>query len=117
MVLYERGELPYAFAVLGGWGDIAVASAALLLLVVFRRRLATNWPPLQVWNLAGLIDILFVVATAGRLALREPESMAVLLELPLGLLPTFLVPLIVFTHFVVLKHGAEHLRAGRYFGP
>src|SRR5215212_2679666 len=34
LVLYARGELPYAFAVPGGWGDILVASLALLLLLV-----------------------------------------------------------------------------------
>src|SRR5262245_9037592 len=30
LVLYGRGLLPWAFAVPGGWGDIAVAAAALL---------------------------------------------------------------------------------------
>ncbi|MDP3911389.1 MAG: hypothetical protein Q8Q14_13460, partial [Gemmatimonadales bacterium] len=34
LVLYERGELPYAFAVPGGWGDIVVAGGALLLITL-----------------------------------------------------------------------------------
>jgi hypothetical protein len=29
--LFSRGKLPYAFAVLGGWSDIVVATTALLL--------------------------------------------------------------------------------------
>jgi hypothetical protein len=96
--LYERGELPFAFAVPGGWGDIAVATAALLLLV-FRPTSATVY---RLWNIAGLADILIVVFTATRLALQDAASMAALLRLPLSLLPTFLVPLIIFTHIVIL---------------
>jgi hypothetical protein len=95
--LYERGQLPFAFAVPGGWGDIAVATTALLLLIV-RPTSATVY---RVWNIAGLADILIVVFTAARLALQDAASMAALLRLPLSLLPTFLVPLIIFTHIVI----------------
>jgi hypothetical protein len=49
----------------------------------------------------ALIDILFVVATALRLAIADPESMNALLHLPLSLLVTFLVPLIIADHVVV----------------
>jgi hypothetical protein len=48
-----------------------------------------------------LIDILFVVATALRLAIADPESMNALLHLPLSLLVTFLVPFIIADHVVV----------------
>ena len=101
LVLYYRdGALPYAFAVPGGWGDILVATLALGLFVASgpletRRRLV------GVWNTLGLIDILFVVATASRLALADPDSMNALLHLPLSLLVTFLVPLIIAGHVVV----------------
>lgn len=54
-----------------------------------------------IWDLVGLIDILFVVATATRLAISDPESMGELLRLPLSLLPTFLVPIIIFTHIII----------------
>jgi hypothetical protein len=110
LVLYARGELPYAFAVPGGWGDILVASLALLLLLggppeTVRRRRAY-----VAWNVLGLLDILFVVATAARLGFAAPASMQALLRLPLSLLPTFLVPLIITSHVVLAVRLA---RAGR----
>jgi hypothetical protein len=112
LVLYGRGELPYAFAVPGGWGDILVASLALLLLLsgppeTVRRRRAY-----VAWNVLGLLDILFVVATAARLGLTAPASMQALLRLPLSLLPTFLVPLIITSHVLLAIRLA---RAGRAF--
>jgi hypothetical protein len=95
--LYGQGRLPFAFAVPGGWGDFATATAALLLLIIGPRSPRT----LLTWNLFGFIDILFVVANAARLAMANPGSMAELLRLPLSLLPTFIVPLIIFTHIVI----------------
>lgn len=108
LYLYGQGQLPYAFAVPGGWGDLAVASLAAILLVAgpprdARRRLAYG-----AWNVLGLADILFVVATAGRLVMIAPESMAALLRLPLSLLPTFLVPLIIASHVVLGVRLAHH---------
>ena len=95
--LYHHGQLPYAFAVLGGWGDIVVATLALVLLVLRPNSRAIY----QVWNALGFADILFVVSTATRLALADPASMTTLLRFPLSLLPTFIVPLIIFTHVVI----------------
>ena len=55
--LHVRGELPHDFAVPAGWGDIAVACFASLLLIT---RPAGRTPYL-IWNALGLADILFVV--------------------------------------------------------
>ena len=100
LLLFHRGELPYAFAVPGGWGDNIVA--ALALGVVFwpmgdalRRRAIT------IWNVIGFVDIMLVVATAARLGLEAPGQMHALTILPLSLLPTFLVPLIIATHIII----------------
>jgi len=89
-----------AFAVPGGWGDIIVAPLALGLLGVAGELEPRRWF-VGLWNTLGLIDILFVVATASRLAIADPESMNALLHLPLSLLVTFLVPLIIADHVVV----------------
>lgn len=99
-IYYRDGGLPRAFAVPGGWGDIIVATLALALLVAVGN-LEPRRGLVGLWNTLGLIDILFVVATASRLALADPDSMNALLSLPLSLLPTFLVPLLIADHVVV----------------
>ena len=110
LYLYGNGQLPYAFAVPAGWGDIAVASLAAILLVAGPPRDARRRAAYIMWNVLGLVDILFVVATAGRLVLADPLSMAALRGLPLSLLPTFLVPLLIASHVVLgvrlLRHDA-----------
>lgn len=100
LVLYQDSRLPHDFAVMGGVGDIIVAIGAFLLILGSG---ATLFPKLLwLWNLVGLADILFVVLTAARLALTEPGSMMELTKLPLSLLPTFLVPLIITSHLLIL---------------
>ena len=98
LILYRRGELPFAFAVPGGVGDILVAIGAVVLLLVGAPTTSARLSGYRIWNVLGLIDILFVVATAARLAFTNPGSMQSLLVLPLSILPTFLVPLIIATH-------------------
>jgi hypothetical protein len=102
--LYEQRQLPFAFAVPGGWGDILVATVALILLVLRPGSRMIY----QVWNALGFADILFVVGTATRLALADSASMAALLRFPLSLLPTFIVPLIIFTHVVIFLRLKGH---------
>jgi hypothetical protein len=106
LVLYERGQLPYAFAVPGGIGDIVVATFALPVALAplepaLRRRATT------IWNVVGLVDILLVAFTAARLNLAHPAQMQALTQLPLSLLPTFLVPLIIATHVVIFARLAR----------
>ena len=68
---------------------------------------------LLIWNTIGLIDIIFVVFSALRFGLQDWQSMHALRELPLSLLPTFLVPLIIASHlliFVRLARAGTNLR-------
>ena len=104
LVLHGRGHLPYDFAVLGGWGDIVAACAALLLLA-FGQRLTPRSLPLVAWNVFGLIDILFVVSRAVKNLNQDPSTMEPLTVLPLGLLPLWLVPLIISTHLLMLRRA------------
>lgn len=100
LLLHQRGELPYAFAVPAGIGDIIVAVMALP--VAFapledgpRRR------AIVIWNTVGLVDILLVIASAARINFTTPEQLRAFTHLPLSLLPTFLVPLIIVTHLII----------------
>lgn len=110
LVLYQRGELPYAFAVPGGIGDIAVATAAVAILFVpmsEERRLRF----ISIWNVVGLVDILLVVFTAARLVLSGSRELRALTYLPLSLLPTFLVPLIVACHLAIFARIRQKEKA------
>jgi hypothetical protein len=98
---YAHGELPYAFAFPGGIGDIIVAALAAVLLVTVRPITPNGRALYLVWNVLGLLDITGVVLTAATQGLADPPSMRALLELPLSLLPTFLVPLIIASHILI----------------
>jgi len=99
LLLCQRGELPCGFAKPAGWGDIVVAVVALALVCVMRAEFAKRL--LLIWNALGLIDIIFVVFSALRFGLKDWQSMHALRELPLSLLPTFLVPLIIASHVLI----------------
>jgi hypothetical protein len=101
LILYSSGLLPYDFAVPGGWGDILVAITALIVVIFSPIKGLVGWTVYLIWNLFGFIDILFVVQTAGRLAMADPVSMVSLTKLPLSLLPTFVVPIIIYIHIVI----------------
>ncbi|HUO52106.1 MAG TPA: hypothetical protein VMT93_06290 [Gemmatimonadaceae bacterium] len=97
LVLYGRGELPAAFALPAGWGDIAVATAALGLVLLVPDLIAHR-ALLVAWNVLGFADILYAVGSGSRAALADPMSMAPLLHFPLALVPFFLVPLVIGSH-------------------
>jgi hypothetical protein len=93
LYLYRKGQLPRAFAIPAGWGDIVIATFALVLLVAWSR-VGRQRGALLLWNA-------LVVADAAKQALVDPASMSALLRLPLSLLVTFFVPLIIGSHLLI----------------
>jgi hypothetical protein len=102
LYLYAQHELPYGFAVWGGFGDIIVAMLAIAVIYF-----ASYKPAVIVWSIVGLVDILAVAATAARSEMAVPGSMHQLNKFPLILLPTFVVPMIIVTHGLVLVRVLE----------
>ena len=100
LVLFNRGDLPYSFAVPAGIGDIVVAVLALGLIAI-PMNAARLRSFLTIWNVIGFVDILLVVASAIRLNLDDPAQLRALTHLPLSLLPLFLVPLLIATHIMI----------------
>jgi hypothetical protein len=108
LVLYAQGTLPGLFAWPAGLGDVAVGVAApFVVLAMIKGR--SGWQGrLLALNVGGLVDFLAAVGT-GLLTSRtslgvlagEIDS-GIMLELPLALIPTFLVPLFTILHVVSL---------------
>lgn len=114
--LGAKGQLPNDFARPAGIGDLLIALFATLMLLVralHRRRI------LFVWNCLGFADILFVVLSAMRFGLRDWNSMAALRAFPLGLLPTFVVPIIIVTHILIFvrTRRTRQLQSARAASP
>lgn len=101
LFLHQRGYLPYAYAVPAGWGDILIAVFALIVVFVPTTE-AVRLRALGFWNIVGLADLLLVIATATRLTLHGEPLMRNLAALPLSLLPTFLTPLLLATHVIIM---------------
>jgi hypothetical protein len=105
LLLCQRGQLPCGFARTAGWGDIVIAILAVAVVGAMRTEFAK--PLLLTWNTLGLIDIIFVVLSALRFGLNDWQSMHALRELPLSLLPMFLVPLIIASHVLIFVRLAR----------
>ena len=79
--LHAAGELPGAFAVTAGWGDIVAGALALPAALAVGRPAARRW--VLAWNALAFADILFVVLNAARLFLTQRETMLAFTQLPL----------------------------------
>ncbi|NGP75846.1 hypothetical protein G3570_04325 [Balneolaceae bacterium YR4-1] len=102
LVLHAQGIIPSEFAIIAGWGDVAVAVTAIAT-VGFALPITTvpRWWMVLLWNLFGLTDILYVLKTGIGLGLNNPEQMIWITTFPFSLLPTFIVPLIIVTHILI----------------
>ncbi len=63
--LSSRGLLPRDFAMSAGWGHIVVAALAAIVLLAVRPETKTGRTAILVWNVIGVVGVLFVFATRG----------------------------------------------------
>jgi hypothetical protein len=101
LILVGRGVLAPEFAAIG-WGDLIAALGAVALLAVRAPGPRSGrWWGWLAWNVFGLTDMAFLIATGIRLASAAPEAFTLFRHLPFGLLPTYAVPLIIATHVLI----------------
>lgn len=108
LMLYALGRLPPTFALVAGWGDIAIAVAApVVAWAVYRR--AGGWRGLALtWNTLGFADLVLAVTLGVGSAVDSPvrfiyeaASSGTMSSLPWLLVPGFMVPLYLLTHLAV----------------
>jgi hypothetical protein len=120
VLLFEAGRLPPTFALTAGWGDVAVAVAALPVAWAIRHQI-NGWRPLTfAWNLLGFADLITAV-TLGvgsapdspvRFIYETPNSGAVA-ALPWVLIPGVLVPMYLITHLAIFAQLTRTAAARR----
>lgn len=112
LLLYGQGVLPREFAVTAGFGDIVVGATAIAVLtrhVPIRND--SQRSSVLMWNTVGLIDILLVLTNGSRLFQRDASLGKLFTELPLALLPLFVVPIVLVSHVLVFlwaRPASEH---------
>lgn len=100
LALADRDAMPAAFAAPTAWAEMVLAGAALLLAFVpLPAAIARH--AFAIWNVAGLGHLLLATATAIRIGLADPAPFRLFTVLPLSLFPTFLLPLLLTTHFLL----------------
>ena len=109
VLLYFSDRLPAPFAPTAGWGDMAIGAAAPFVAWLAARG-GEGWRGVTwLWNGLGLLDLftalgLGVVSADGspvQLIVASPNTSAVT-QLPWILIPAFLVPLLMLTHFAIV---------------
>ena len=114
VIHYAGGRLPAPFAPSAGWGDVAVGVFALPVALMAARR-AAGWKPIALlWNVAAIADLLVAVGLGVTSAADSPlriftegPDTRLMAELPMFLIPGFLVPLFVLTHLAVFVRLAK----------
>jgi hypothetical protein len=103
LLLYATKRLSAPFAPVAGWGDIAVGLLAIPLAITQKRGgLSRGW--LLAWNTLGLADLIIALALGATSApgplwlFRAVPGSAIMTSLPWILIPSFLVPSLIFLH-------------------
>jgi hypothetical protein len=119
VALYANGVLPGLFALPAGWGDMAIGFTAPWVMLALLHRPAFATSRLFVgWNLLGILDLVNAMITgalgAGLIAgLAGKVTMAPMAQLPLVLVPAYLVPIFFMLHLAALFQVRQQVQVER----
>ena len=117
LALYAYGILPGIFAWPAGLGDIAIGvTAPWVVLALIRRPGFAKGTVFVVWNLLGILDLVVAITTgalSSALASNVPGVVTTgpMAQLPLLLIPAYLVPLFVMLHLAALLQARRRAPA------
>jgi hypothetical protein len=118
IALYTYGVLPGLFAWPAGLGDIAIGlSAPWVMRALERRPQFAASKGFVVWNLLGILDLLIAIGTGTMSSLLAvgaagEVTTAPMAELPLLLIPAFLVPIFFMLHVAALIQARDLAGSG-----
>lgn len=111
LVLHGRGQLPAEFAHTVGWGEIVVATGALVLGALSLPRTA-RLRAVGIWNVVGFATAVLGLVTAARVAFAGDARMNVFSDLPFSLAPTFILPLALASHVILYRRLQREEKSG-----
>ena len=115
--LYARGVLPGLFAFPAGLGDMAIGvTAPWILLGLLRDSSFVTSRRYVIWNILGITDLVVAVSMGticsgfipGIIGNVTTSAMA---QLPLVLIPAYMVPLFIMLHFTALSQARRFARS------
>jgi hypothetical protein len=122
LTLFWLGDLPGAFALPAGFGDVLVGVLAPFVAFLCARGYAASGALVRIWNVLGLLD-LAVAVTTGFLTSPSPAQLlsldapnVLINAFPLAMIPVFVVPAAVLLHLASLiklsrAHGRQDTQA------
>ncbi len=112
LALYAHGVLSGIFAWPAGLGDIAIAvTAPWMLAALIRRPSFAASKTFIAWNVLGILDLVVAVGTGAFVALAGEATTSPMAQLPLLLIPAYLVPICIMLHTAALLQArrVEHV--------
>ena len=115
--LYAYGILPGLFAFPAGLGDMAIGFAAPWILLGLNRNPSfVTSRRFVIWNIMGIVDLAIAVTLGTLCSGFIPGLTSVttgpMAQLPLVLIPAYLVPIFIMLHFTALVQARQLARAG-----
>jgi hypothetical protein len=117
--LYAHGVLPGLFAFPAGLGDMAIGlTAPWILLGLIRDSSFAGSRRYVIWNILGITDLVVAVSlgtiSSGLIpGLTGGVTTSAMAQLPLVLIPAYMVPLFIMLHFTALFQARRFARSGK----